>query len=332
MTCAIVTRDAARAAARLRAGGVVAFPTETVYGLGADATQVEAVRRVFAVKGRPPGHPLIVHIGDGAQLDDWARDIPAPAYRLAERFWPGPLTLILRRRSRVPDAVTGGQDSVGLRVPGHPLARALLAAFGGGIAAPSANRFGRVSATTGEHVRAELGDAIDLILDGGPCPVGIESTIVSFTDGEPVLLRPGAIAPSALAAVLGSATVAPATGVVRAPGRHAVHYAPATALLLAAPAALWPEVARVAGAGRRVVVLARTPAPVARPPGVVLLAMPAHPEDYARGLYDALRRADAMGADRLLVESPPAEEAWLAIHDRLRRAATGTGAHALWCG
>lgn len=324
MTAAIVTHDVAQAVACLRSGGVIAFPTETVYGLGADATNVAAVQRVFAIKGRPADHPLIVHIGDVAQLGEWVRDVPAAAYRLAGCFWPGPLTLILRRQPRVPDTVTGGQDTVGVRVPAHPLARALLAAFGG-IAAPSANRYRRVSATTAAHVRAELGDDVDLILDGGPCPVGIESTIVSFADGEPQLLRPGTIAPSMLAAVLDGVFPEAVTGAVRAPGRHAAHYAPATALTLVASAELWAEAARLANIGRCVVVLARGPAPHAMPPGVAVLALSVQPEEYARELYDALRRADAAGADRLLVEAPPADEAWLAIHDRLRRAAAGSG-------
>ena len=177
-----------QAVAVLRAGGLVALPTETVYGLAADAANPQAVARVFALKGRPATHPLIVHIAATAVLEQWAADVPAGARRLAEAFWPGPLTLILKRQPQVLDAVTGGQDSVGLRVPAHPLALAVLAEFDGGIAAPSANRYGRVSPTTADHVREEFGDAVDFILDGGPCRLGIESTIVSFLGEDPVLL------------------------------------------------------------------------------------------------------------------------------------------------
>ena len=179
------------AAARLRAGELVAFPTETVYGLGADAGNAEAVRRIFAAKGRPADHPVIVHLARAGEAADWARTLPDGARRLATAFWPGPLTLILPRAAHVCDLVTGGQDSVGLRVPSHPVARDLLVAFGGGIAAPSANRFGRISPTTAAHVAEDLGGAVAVILDGGACAVGIESTIVAFTEDEPTLLRPG---------------------------------------------------------------------------------------------------------------------------------------------
>src|SRR4249919_832993 len=185
--------EIARAAAILRAGGLVAFPTETVYGLGADASSPAALGRMFAAKGRPSDHPVIVHLQAGEDLTHWARNIPVVAQQLADHFWPGPLTLVLRRAAGVLDAVTGGQETVGLRTPSHPIAQRLLKAFGGGIAAPSANRFGRVSPTTAQHVRDELGDALDLILDGGPCEVGIESTIVDLSTGTPVLLRPGRI-------------------------------------------------------------------------------------------------------------------------------------------
>ncbi|MCZ7562653.1 MAG: L-threonylcarbamoyladenylate synthase [Burkholderiales bacterium] len=203
----------ARAAAILRAGGVVAFPTETVYGLGADARNPEAVAHVFAIKGRPLDHPVIVHLAAADDLAEWAADVPEAAARLAEAFWPGPLTLILRRAAQVPDAVTGGQDTVGLRVPAHPVARALLEAFRGaegerrwnGIAAPSANKFGRISPTAAEHVRTDLGAAVALILDGGAAEVGIESTIVDLAGAHPVLLRPGAIGADALERVLGEA-------------------------------------------------------------------------------------------------------------------------------
>src|SRR5262245_58594931 len=192
-TVAATAETLAQAAAHLRAGRLVAFPTETVYGLGADATNAEAVRRVFVAKGRPADHPVIVHVASVQAMASWARDIPAGARALADAFWPGPLTLIVPRAAHVHDIITGGQDSVGLRVPSHPIARALLDAFGGGIAAPSANRFGHVSPTTATHVSADLGDKPALILDGGASPVGIESTIVAFRGDVPLLLRPGAI-------------------------------------------------------------------------------------------------------------------------------------------
>jgi L-threonylcarbamoyladenylate synthase len=194
-----------RAVALLRRGELVAFPTETVYGLGADAANPAAVARIFAAKGRPADHPLIVHLPAAEHLARWARDIPAEAEKLAAAFWPGPLTLILKRQPQVPNAVTGGQDTVGLRVPSHPLALELLRAFEGGIAAPSANRFGRISPTTAAHVREELGERVPLVLDGGACPVGIESTILDLSRGVPVLLRPGAIGPADIARVLGRA-------------------------------------------------------------------------------------------------------------------------------
>lgn len=198
--------DIAAAAARLRAGELVALPTETVHGLGADAMNPAAVRRIFEAKGRPADHPLIVHLPDAEQMTQWARDIPREAIALAQAFWPGPLTLILKREDDVPLEVTGGQDTVGLRVPGHPLALKLLRAFGGGVAAPSANRFGRISPTTAQHVRDEfhdtLGDALT-VLDGGPCEVGIESTILDLSGEAPRILRPGAISAEQIAAVIG---------------------------------------------------------------------------------------------------------------------------------
>src|SRR5882757_9457252 len=185
--------DLQRAAWVLAAGGLVAFPTETVYGLGADAASDDAVAKIFAAKGRPRAHPLIVHLADAAQLDAWAIDVPEAARRLARAAWPGPLTIILRKGPRVAAAVTGGAETVGLRVPSHPVAHALLRAFGGGIAAPSANRFGAVSPTTADHVAGDLGDALDYLLDGGACEVGVESTIVDLSRGRPVLLRPGGL-------------------------------------------------------------------------------------------------------------------------------------------
>src|SRR5690349_19076998 len=204
------TSDIEKAAGVLRAGGLVAFPTETVYGLGANAEDPAAVSRIFQVKGRPPSHPLIVHLGGAELLGDWVEDVPATARLLAERFWPGPLTLVLRRGRRVPLEATGGLETVAVRVPDHPVALALLSAFGGGVTAPSANRFGSVSPTTADHVRAELGDAVDFVLDGGPCEVGVESTIVDVTGDVPTVLRPGGVTREDLEAVLGFPPAVPA--------------------------------------------------------------------------------------------------------------------------
>jgi L-threonylcarbamoyladenylate synthase len=313
------------AASCLRGGELVAFPTETVYGLGADARNPEAVRRIFAAKGRPADHPVIVHLADAGQLASWARTVPEGAARLAAAFWPGPLTLILPRAAHVADVVTGGQDSVGLRVPAHPVARALLAAFardGGGIAAPSANRFGRISPTTAAHVADDLGDAAALILDGGACAVGIESTIVAFTGDEPVLLRPGGIGVEALARVLGRAPRAPDAAAPRASGTLASHYAPRTPALLLDAATLATEAARRAAAGERIAVLARTvPSGAAVTPHWI--SAPADPPRYAHDLYANLRALDQAPVDAILIEAPPDDDAWLAVRDRLTRATRG---------
>ena len=224
------------AATLLRAGGVVAFPTETVYGLGAEISHPSAVRRVFEIKKRPVDHPLIVHFADASGLDHWAQQVPEQAWRLAKRLWPGPLTLILPRSRHVPESVTGGQETVGLRVPDHPVAQALLQELGPerAVAAPSANRFGRISPTTAAHVQAELGEAVDMILDGGPCRIGLESTIVGFEGKTPVILRPGSIPAEELADILGEPVVMPSAirPTVRVPGALASHYAPATPLEL----------------------------------------------------------------------------------------------------
>jgi L-threonylcarbamoyladenylate synthase len=312
-----------RAVAILRAGGLVAFPTETVYGLGADAEQPQAVRRIFAAKGRPPDHPLIVHVNASQALDDWAREVPAGARALAQAFWPGPLTLVLARSARAHDLVTGGQDSVGLRCPSHPWAQALLAAFGGGIAAPSANRFGRISPTTAEHVRADLGEKpdglVDLILDGGACPIGIESTIVDFSAGSARLLRPGSITRAQLAAVLGAAVPDAGGGAPRASGRLRGHYAPRTPLELVAPAQLAARVHSLRG----VPLALLAPASIGLEAGdhvVLRLDAPDTPQAYAQRLYAALRRLDAAGAARILVACPPQGPDWEAVLDRLRRA------------
>ncbi|HET7095901.1 MAG TPA: L-threonylcarbamoyladenylate synthase [Casimicrobiaceae bacterium] len=312
----------ARAVAKLHAGELIAFPTETVYGLGADASRTDAVRKIFAAKGRPVDHPVIVHLHEFAELANWVRSVPDGARKLALAFWPGPLTLILPRAVNVADAITGGQDTVGIRVPSHPVARALLAEFGGGIAAPSANRFGRISPTTAQHVAEDLGDSVSIILDGGQCAVGIESTIVAFAGDEPMLLRPGAIGTADLERVLGRTLRMPASAAPRAPGTLAAHYAPKTPATLVPPNALHAELEQLAERDEVIAVLART---VARPPEFsdAWIDAPSDPAAYAHDLYANLRALDHANADAILIEAVPAGDEWLAIRDRLERAARG---------
>jgi L-threonylcarbamoyladenylate synthase len=319
--------DIARAAAILRAGGLVAFPTETVYGLGADASNPAAVAKIFAAKGRPQDHPVIVHLGSIELLPQWAREIPPAAQKLAAAFWPGPLTLILERAGGVPDCVTGGQDTVGLRIPGHPVALELLKAFAGeeggrrfsGVAAPSANKFGRISPTTAEHVRAELGDAVDCVLDGGECGVGIESTIVDLSRGRAVLLRPGEITPAQIAAVLGAEVELPDAAAPRVSGALDSHYAPRTPLYLVAAAELPARLAALRG--KRLAVLARAEAPAGLK-DVSWQRAPRTAAGYAHELYASLRRLDALGCAAILVEAPPSAPEWQGVNDRLKRASS----------
>lgn len=310
-----------RAVDTLRRGGLVAFPTETVYGLGADALNESAVARLFAVKGRPRTHPLIVHLGSGDWLDGWARVVPPAARRLAEAFWPGPLTMILQRSRRVPDAVTGGQDTVGLRVPGHPLALDLLRRFGGGIAAPSANRFGAVSPTTAAHVRLDLGDDVDVIVDGGPCDVGIESTIVDLSNGAPAILRPGYVTAAQIEAVVGVPVQRIRREAPRVPGSLESHYAPRTPLEVLTRGALAMRLAESAEPVAGLAVMSFE-LPDADRRRVRLFIEPSRdPARYAHEFYAALRELDAAGAKRILIEWPPAGPAWEGVRDRLRRAA-----------
>ncbi len=320
--------DITRAVAVLKAGGLVAFPTETVYGLGADAANADAVRKIYAAKGRPSNHPLIVHVADAVQLANWARDIPPAAHALAKKFWPGPLTLVLKRHPRVPDVVTGGQETVALRVPSHPVAQALLREFGGGVAAPSANRFGRVSATTAAHVREEFGDAVACVLDGGAADVGIESTIVDCSRATPSLLRPGWITPQQLEAALGAPLTAPDVDAPRVSGTLEKHYSPQTPVMLMEGDLVIELAHSLMRQGKRVAVLART---ALRPllEGLVWLAAPADAAGYAHDLYANLRELDHAGCDAILVEQPPEQAEWLAIRDRLERAAAGAGEAAL---
>jgi len=316
------------AARALDAGQLVAFPTETVYGLGADAENPAAVAAIYAAKGRPQDHPVIVHLAPEAPLDYWACDIPPEADALAAAFWPGPLTMILKRAPNIPDAVSGGQDTVGLRCPSHPVALALLRAFKGGrggVAAPSANKFGHVSPTQAHHVHDEFDadGSVAMVLDGGASDVGIESTIVDLsrlgTHG-PVLLRPGHISAEAIAAVIDRMPAAPDAAAPRASGTLESHYAPHTPVAMQERAALLGTVAALHAAGRRIALIHIGDMPATH----AALRLPAAPDGFAHALYAALRAMDGQGADVILVEAPPQDGAWLGVNDRLRRAAHGS--------
>lgn len=308
-----------RAVDILRAGGLVAFPTETVYGLGADADQEAAVRKIFAAKGRPADHPVIVHVQRAENIQSWTIDIPPAAWKLADAFWPGPLTLILKRSSRAMDVVTGGLDTVGLRVPRHPVAQELLSRLGGAIAAPSANRFGRVSPTTAEHVRREFGDALDLILDGGDCQVGLESTIVDLSGPTPAVLRPGYVTAEQIEAALGMPLGMENESSPRAAGRMTSHYAPRAKVEIVAPHEAAARFATLTAAGVRVVVLGGQPD--AAIPEQSRINVPTQAEAYAQQLYAVLRAVDDAGFQVALAIPPPDEGVGAAIADRLRKAA-----------
>jgi L-threonylcarbamoyladenylate synthase len=314
----------ADAAANLLAGGLVAFPTETVYGLGADACNADAVARIYSVKGRPADHPLIVHIASMDGLGDWADDVPGYAISLARDFWPGPMSLVVKRSGLAGDFVTGGQNTVGVRVPDHPVALGLLEAFvragGKGVAAPSANRFGNVSPTTAQAVTDELGDYLaegDQILDGGPCDVGVESTIIDCTGDVPKILRPGAITAQMIMDSTGLEVAGQRTGgavvdsnAIRVSGSLEAHYAPAATVVL--------DQSPVAGQGFI------SMADVVAGDGVVRLAAPKTHEEFARVLYSALRAADQQGLETVVVAQPMGDGIAVAIRDRLKRAAFGS--------
>ncbi|MEE8339195.1 MAG: L-threonylcarbamoyladenylate synthase [Xanthomonadales bacterium] len=310
----------------LQQGGVVAIPTETVYGLAADASQPQAIKRIFSIKGRPADHPLIVHIARVGQLPDWACDIPDLLEPLAERFWPGPLTVVLKKQAHVSELVTGGQDTIALRIPDHPVALHILSALNRGLCAPSANRFGRVSPTTAQHVIDEPGDDIDGVVDGGACAVGIESTIVDLSavnggNGSPSILRPGQISRQELEAYLGLSLAGAARQVPRAPGMLKAHYAPHTPLLLLEKPALDIRL-RECLARRLKINLWSTTRPTLRHENILWRPTPGSSKEFAHMVYRQLRRFDRNEADITLIQRPPDLPDWKAVLDRLERAAT----------
>ena len=319
--------EIAKAVALLKAGDLVAFPTETVYGLGADARNSAAVEKIFSAKGRPADHPVIVHLPDLSHIERWAINIPKIAYRIAAAFWPGPVTLVLQRHPDIPAIVSGGQSSIGLRVPNHPIALKLLQAFNDGIAAPSANRFGRISPTTAQHVRDELGDAVQLVLDGGACEVGIESTIIDLTGERPQILRPGMISAEAITSALGESLVIASEARQESPrvsGSLEAHYAPRTPLQLLTATAIAEQIRRAVASGERIAVLAAAgKSPQSK--NVIWISAAADASTFAHDLYASLRRLDAADCARILVEQVPKDGAWQAIRDRLQRAAVGSG-------
>ena len=317
---AFMQQQITKAVDTLNNGLLVSLPTETVYGLGADAENDTALKSIFSAKGRPADHPLIIHIADAAMMTRYATDIPAIAWQLAEAFWPGPLTLILPRSQHVSDLVSGGQNTVGLRVPAHPLALTLLQAFGRGIAAPSANRFGRISPTTADHVRNELGESVNMILDGGPCGVGLESTILDLTSDAPQVLRPGGITAEMLAQVLGKMPIIGGRASTRTPGQLASHYSPQTPLRLVDKQALTELLSSQTISGKIGVLALHTEADTTE--NVSWYNMPVDAELYAQMLYASLHDVDGKGYSQLLIEIPPTTPEWTAVHDRLKRAAT----------
>ena len=300
----------------LQAGGLIAFPTETVYGLGADASQPEALTKIFIAKQRPMDHPLIVHIPTVLQLSIWAREIPPLAFQLADAFWPGPLTLILKKSPAVSDLITGHQDTIGLRIPAHPVALALLKSFGGGIAAPSANRFGRISPTSAEAVREELGGAVDLILEGGDCEVGLESTILDLSNDVPVILRPGMITAQQIEAVIKVPVLLFQKNAPRVSGSLESHYAPQTKMVLMEREELISYLEEI---NLPVAVLVRKPLST-KNKNIQVILMPEEAKNYAHDLYRILRELDHRNYSELLVERVPLTSDWIAIDDRLKRA------------
>ncbi|MFA7336661.1 MAG: L-threonylcarbamoyladenylate synthase [Candidatus Obscuribacterales bacterium] len=339
MTSAI-DRSIEQAVEYLKAGLLVAFPTETVYGLGADASSAVALERLYLAKGRPTSHPVIVHIASIEQLTDWAKDIPPHAYQLAERFWPGPMTLILPKADHVLSQVTGGQNSVGIRIPSHPLALELLTAFAGGLAAPSANRFGRLSPTSAQAVEAEFADSADvlaMVLDGGPCDVGIESTIISLLSPQARILRPGMIDGASVAQVIGAELfvleLSDSDSATRVPGALPSHYAPQTKLTVATSEQLIELVLELNAREEAAAVFAFGSTIAKLKPNLsgmafdALVVAPGQVDQYARALYEQLRRFDGLKLDRIFVEAVPSGSAWDGVRDRLERASAEVSVH-----
>jgi L-threonylcarbamoyladenylate synthase len=317
-----VSGDTRAAVAALRAGGLVAFPTETVYGLGADATNPAAVAKIFAAKGRPSTNPLIVHVADLETGRRYAAEWTDAAQTLAAVWWPGPLTLVVPKKPEIVDAATAGRPTVALRVPDHPLALELLREFGGPVAAPSANKSNHVSPTTAAHVYDELGDAVDVVLDGGPCAVGIESTVVDLTGERPVILRPGGVPRRKVEAIVGPvelfAGAVDAANAAASPGQHARHYAPRTpAVRFETPQRGQIKANAPDGTSNGLMVV--SPMVVLKKWGPIV-AMPNSPEMYATNFYAVLRELDAMGLREIYIEMPPARPEWEAVRDRIVRA------------
>jgi L-threonylcarbamoyladenylate synthase len=306
----------------LRNGDLVAFPTETVYGLGANAQDPKALRKIFEAKGRPTTHPVIVHLDSPRFLPRWAREVPEAAAKLAEKFWPGPLTLVLPRAANVHDLITGGQETVAVRVPSHPMAQQLLTAFGGGIAAPSANRYGRLSPTRAEHVRDELGDAVRIVLDGGESQIGLESTIVSCDKFGVRLLRPGAVTAGQIRAVVGDLLdAADLVAAPRVPGSMHSHYRPSTPMTIVPSGEIDTRAAALSKEGQRIAVLAQR-LPLKSHKYVTWINAGHRPTQYAHDLYGNLRTLDKAECQQILVQGVPEDERWDAVRDRLIRAAS----------
>ncbi len=303
----------------LKAGELVAFPTETVYGLGADASNLMAVAKIFAAKQRPANHPVIIHIAKLEDLTQWASEIPEAVYKLADKFWPGPLTIILHAATHVPPIITGGQKTIGIRMPGHPVAGKLLTLFNGAIAAPSANRFGRISPTCAEHVIEELDDVVDLVLDGGPCSVGLESTIIDLTSVKPRLLRPGPIAIEQISELLGETVITDKNNAPRVSGSLPVHYAPQTPMQIISSDEIEKKLPQLQKQYTNIVVMSCKPYKTSML-HITWQVMPENPKNYGQLLYAQLRNLDNLAFDLIVVEEPPDDNHWLAIKDRLIRA------------
>jgi L-threonylcarbamoyladenylate synthase len=310
-----------RAVEELRSGELVAFPTETVYGLGADALNPSAIQKVFAAKGRPADHPLIVHIATIEQLNNWAINIPDIAYKLANYFWPGPLTLVLTKHTQVSNLITGNQDTIAIRIPQHPLTLAMLQQFGSGIVGPSANAYGRISPTSAQHVKQSLGNKVNYILDGGPCEIGIESTIINLTTNTPQILRQGVITQDDLVKVIGdnfSYQESTATE-IRVPGSTKAHYSPTKPLYLVSSQEFLITVKTILQQGLNYSYLSLQPCPMPND-AIIWIHAKKQPQLYAKNLYSYLHQLDAVNSQGIIVEMPPNEPSWAAIRDRLTRA------------